>query len=77
MWWQSESCSPHELACQVQEGLLVVVVALCRDLMVLQILFPADGTHAVRKQSTRAHTSPTVTADLVLEDKMMLDHELP
>lgn len=36
-------CSPDQLACQVQEGLLVVVVALGADLIVLQVLLAVEG----------------------------------
>lgn len=35
--------SPHELPRQVEERLLVVVVALRRDLVVLQVLLPVEG----------------------------------
>lgn len=34
--------SPRELACKVQERLLVVVVALCTDLVVLQVLLAVE-----------------------------------
>ena len=35
--------SPDKLACQVQEGLLVVVVGLGGDLVVLQVLLTVEG----------------------------------
>lgn len=37
------SCVPDKLPGKVQERLLVVVVALCRNLMVLQILLPVES----------------------------------
>ena len=35
-------CLPNQFASQIQEGLLVVVVALSRDLMVLQVLLSVE-----------------------------------
>lgn len=35
--------STHQLACQVQEGLLIVVVGLGGDLVVLQVLLAVEG----------------------------------
>lgn len=35
--------SPNQLACQIQEGLLVIVVGFGGDLIVLQVLFPVEG----------------------------------
>ena len=48
------SRAPDQLAGEVQEGLLVVVVALCRDLVVLQILFPARSQAHPRREHAAA-----------------------
>jgi hypothetical protein len=45
--WEGEGI-PDKLACQIEEGLLVVVVALCWDLVVLQVLLPAKKPPKVR-----------------------------